>query len=199
MGLNDKMYEELLKQGTEALPFMRELLAAGKYGVDQINRLDSQIVTLASNLGKKASTELYQAGVDAAQALVNGLEAQQDKLVAMMEKIAKAMVDAINRVLGKGEYQLVGTGGKVTPIAPIKSLPVSNPKTTPKLSSASSSYSLAAGTSKAIKGTGAVASTSTSTTTKSITYNQYNSSPKALAAADVYRQTKNQLSTVKGA
>lgn len=32
-----------------------------------------------------------------------------------------------------------------------------------------------------------------------IQYNQYNTSPKALSTADVYRQTKNQLSTVKGA
>jgi hypothetical protein len=30
-------------------------------------------------------------------------------------------------------------------------------------------------------------------------YNQYNTSPKALSTADIYRQTKNQLSTTKGA
>lgn len=32
-----------------------------------------------------------------------------------------------------------------------------------------------------------------------LVYNQYNTSPKALSSADIYRQTKNQLSTVKGA
>lgn len=30
-------------------------------------------------------------------------------------------------------------------------------------------------------------------------YNQYNTSPKALSEAEIYRQTKNQLSTLKGA
>jgi hypothetical protein len=31
------------------------------------------------------------------------------------------------------------------------------------------------------------------------TYNQYNNSPKALSSAEIYRQTKNQLSVAKGA
>jgi hypothetical protein len=33
----------------------------------------------------------------------------------------------------------------------------------------------------------------------SVTYNQYNNSPKALSSAEIYRQTKNQLSVAKGA
>lgn len=36
-------------------------------------------------------------------------------------------------------------------------------------------------------------------TPSEITYNQYNNSPKALSEAEIYRQTRNQLSTVKGA
>ena len=31
-----------------------------------------------------------------------------------------------------------------------------------------------------------------------ITFNQYNSSPKAISDADIYRQTKNQISVAKG-
>jgi tape measure domain-containing protein len=34
---------------------------------------------------------------------------------------------------------------------------------------------------------------------RGVTFNQYNNSPKALSAAEVYRQTKNQLSVAKGA
>lgn len=37
------------------------------------------------------------------------------------------------------------------------------------------------------------------THTESITYNQYNTSPKPLSASEIYRQTKNQLSVTKGA
>jgi tape measure domain-containing protein len=44
----------------------------------------------------------------------------------------------------------------------------------------------------------AVASTS-STVSKAVTYNQYNTSPKALPAAEIYRQTNNQISKLKGA
>ena len=35
-------------------------------------------------------------------------------------------------------------------------------------------------------------------TPASIEFNQYNNSPKALSSAEIYRQTKNQLSIVKG-
>jgi tape measure domain-containing protein len=35
--------------------------------------------------------------------------------------------------------------------------------------------------------------------TKSVTFNQYNNSPKALSPAEIYRQTNNQLSKAKGA
>jgi hypothetical protein len=34
---------------------------------------------------------------------------------------------------------------------------------------------------------------------ESVVYNQYNNSPKALSSAEIYRQTKNQLSVTKGA
>jgi hypothetical protein len=38
----------------------------------------------------------------------------------------------------------------------------------------------------------------TATHSESIIFNQYNSSPKALSPADLYRQTKNQLSAARG-
>lgn len=39
----------------------------------------------------------------------------------------------------------------------------------------------------------------TITTNENVTFNQYNTSPKALSPAEIYRQTKNQLSIAKGA
>jgi phage-related protein len=59
--------------------------------------------------------------------------------------------------------------------------------------SSTKASSISAGT------TAASASTASSGTTKSLTFIQNNTSPKALSAADIYRQTKNQLSVVKGA
>jgi tape measure domain-containing protein len=41
--------------------------------------------------------------------------------------------------------------------------------------------------------------TDTTPATSPVTYNQYNNSPKSLSAAQIYRQTKNQLSVTKGA
>lgn len=208
-GLNDQLYADLLEQGTQALPFMRELLAGGKYAIDQVNRLDAQIVSLATNLGKKASTELYQAGVDAAQKLVQGLETQQDKLVAAMEKLADAMINAINKALGKKTITLTMSKNFTlddsdfeTPYYPVGITPKIDTSGLKKYTAAAltvqPTYTLAAGASKSIKGV-SVASTATKApiSNSSVTYNQYNNSPKALSAAEIYRQTNNQLSTIK--
>jgi hypothetical protein len=35
------------------------------------------------------------------------------------------------------------------------------------------------------------------TVSKTVNYNQYNNSPKSLSAAEIYRQTNNQLSRTK--
>lgn len=46
--------------------------------------------------------------------------------------------------------------------------------------------------------TGEILAANADASTSSVTYNQYNNSPKALSTADIYRQTKNQLSVTKG-
>lgn len=203
-GLNDKAYEDLLSKGITALPFMRQLLAAGQYGVDQVNRLDSQIVVLASNLGKKASTELYQAGVDAAAKLVQGLEAQQDKLEKAMEKLADAMLNAINRALGTMVIYLPDTFKLPRNISPNGNKPVTIPVTYSGLPTGNARVSVAPSynsASTALRTTTSAnapaAVTTPATTQKSTIYNQYINSPRAVSAAEVYRNTNNLLSVTK--
>lgn len=223
LGLNDEMYKELLSKGVSALPFVQELLSAGRNGVDAINGLDEQLVTLARNLGEKASSNLYQAAVDSASAIVKGLESQQAAIEKAMDKLANAIIKAIDSKLKIGLAK--SAGGAVDSaidamnkasdkIKPQGSLPVgvSNPKITPVVDlsnvhkSASAipkiftgvggSFALAADVSASV---GKTKSTSASlgTASSSTTFNQYNNSPKALSAVEIYRQTSNQLSVVK--
>jgi len=99
-GLNDKAYKHLLAQGADALPFAEELIAGGTASIDELNSLGSQLDKASSKLGKTASKELYQAGVDAAQGLVDGLEKQQRAIDRAMERIADKMVASIKKRLG---------------------------------------------------------------------------------------------------
>lgn len=99
LGLNDEMYKDLLSAGTSALPFAEELLAGGKAGVDELNKLGKDLDTVAGKLGKDASTALYQAGVDAARGLVVGLQKEQANLEKIMDKLANKMVSTIKAKL----------------------------------------------------------------------------------------------------
>ncbi|QJD49746.1 tape measure protein [Streptomyces phage ClubPenguin] len=100
MGLNDTAYKDLLSKGLSALPFVNDLLSQGQNGVNEINSLDKQLETVAAGLGKTASSELYDAAVNAAAGLVKGLQAQQKAIQHQMDIIADAMVKAIKKKLG---------------------------------------------------------------------------------------------------
>jgi len=100
LGLNDTMYKELIAKGTDALPFIDELLGTGKSGVTQINQLSAGLDQSAANLGTAAAKALYQAGVDSAAGLVKGLQNQQKAIEKQMDIIANAMVKSIKKSLG---------------------------------------------------------------------------------------------------
>lgn len=100
MNLDDTTYQKLLSKGLAAQPFISALLESGQIGIDEINRLDKDVASAAGDLGATASSELYQAGVDAARGLVVGLQSQQAAIAAEMDTIAQAMVTAIKSALG---------------------------------------------------------------------------------------------------
>ncbi|QBZ73583.1 tape measure protein [Streptomyces phage RosaAsantewaa] len=99
-GLNDETYKDLLATGTSALPFVEQLLAGGKTSIDELNKLSKELDTAGAALGRDASKNLYQAAVDSAAGLVEGLKKQQANIEKQMDKIADAMVKSIKKKLG---------------------------------------------------------------------------------------------------
>lgn len=257
LGLSDAAYTELLNEGIGALPIAQQLLAQGKNGVNQINALDNQLQTAATSLGKTASTDLYQAAVNSAQGLVDGLKKQQAALEKQMEVLADAMVNAIKKKLGihspstvfaevggfsaqgiaKGlddmsgivETSATNVGSKAvsamkTSLANISSVVTDNmqihPTITPVLDLSGvkkdatqigtllqgQSLSVQSAYAKAVNASAGYAANQAATAAtqtgvkaqQAVTFNQYNSSPAALSPADIYRQTKNQLSQARG-
>jgi hypothetical protein len=255
-GLNDETYKDLLAQGPSALPFVEELLDKGIEGIKEINKLGKELDAAGALLGKEASKALYQAGVDSARGIVEGLIREQASIEAVMDVIADKMVTAIKQKLGikspSREFMKVGKfsaeglirglgemsgsiekAAETTGVAAVDALRKSisgfsdlivsdvdlNPRITPVLDL--SSVKKSAGEMGGILGNRAIAidssfakaryvaeSYATSqaavmdvmpVASNSVSYTQNNYSPKALSAAEIYRQTKNQLSTVKGA
>ncbi|WPJ30718.1 tape measure protein [Streptomyces phage Psst2] len=253
-GLNDELYKDLLEQGPSALPFVNELLDKGIAGVNEVNKLGKDLDAAGAHIGKMGSDALYQAGVDSAKGILNGLKSQQAAIEKQMDAIAAAMIKAIKAKLKikspsrvfmeMGGYSAQGLikgldemSGSVersaarTGTAAVESLRKSlvgfsdlitndndmQPVITPVLD-LSSIRKEAAGIS-GMFGSSYIPTDSAYAKAKyvasgfasnqaaaedaqiggSVSYVQNNYSPKALSSAEIYRNTKNQLSTVKGA
>lgn len=100
MGLNQTALEQLIDAGPEAgLAAANAILAEGAGAVAAINDLQIKLQNQADYLGQFAADNMYDAGIKAAQGLVNGLESQIGALEDTMEKLARALVKAIRRAL----------------------------------------------------------------------------------------------------
>jgi tape measure domain-containing protein len=258
LGLNDNQYKDFLAQGTEIQPFLDSLLSAGGTAIDELNKIDVSLSSSASALGEGAADELYAAGINIAQGLVDGLESQLKTITDKMKSIGKAIADEIKKELGikspskvfaeiggftmKGLAKGIDKNTKVVDISArragqiaIESMKKSlesmdaavnsgldiQPTIAPVLDldsfrkdaakmaglmgpvpveasvsaqSAVSTYDAVETTRAAVEAFQALQATGTT-----LEYTQINNSPKALSSAEIYRQTKSQISTVKGA
>jgi hypothetical protein len=101
MGVRNDVYQEIANAGVEAGgATAAAILAGGSKTVAQVNKLQAGIASASAGLGTDASRKLYQAGVDAAQGLVNGLSAKSKQLTAAAEHLAQQLTDAVKRKLG---------------------------------------------------------------------------------------------------
>ena len=101
MGLSNDAYKQLVDAGVEqGGETARALIAGGAGAVQELNDLMAQLDTVGKGIGSDSSTRLYQAGVDAAQGLLDGLKSQETALAAAAEQIAASLVAAVNRTLG---------------------------------------------------------------------------------------------------
>jgi phage-related protein len=100
LGLNNQTYKELVDAGVDGGAAAAEILAkGGKAAIGQVNALASQIGQQATGLASEASKALYQAGVDAARGLVQGLQSQSSALAKAAQTLANQIVAAIKKAL----------------------------------------------------------------------------------------------------
>lgn len=99
-GLRGDLLEQIASAGVEAgAATAAALVAATPQQLAAINSAQGGLVKASKKTGTTVADALYGAGVKAAQGLVDGLKSQEAAIQKQMDKIAKAMVDAIKKAL----------------------------------------------------------------------------------------------------
>lgn len=99
LGLDDATYQKLLTEGPADQAFAKQLLAGGKTAVEGLNKLDANLTVTSKRLATNAANNLKQAGIDAAEGLVKGLQSKHDAIRREMEEIAREMLAALKKEL----------------------------------------------------------------------------------------------------
>lgn len=117
-GVDDTTYSQLLEKGVAGggIGAAQELVQGGPQLVQQVAGLQGQLATAGAALGTSASTVLYQAGVDSAQGLVDGIKSKQvdnDAAIALVQqslalRISALGVDVSGLTKGTGEAIAAG-------------------------------------------------------------------------------------------
>lgn len=100
-GVSDSVYKQIVDAGAEqGNAYAEAILAGGQGAVSEVNSLADQIDLVSTAIGSAAASQMYQAGVDAAQGLVDGLLSLSAELDSAAAELGAAIANAIKRELG---------------------------------------------------------------------------------------------------
>ena len=91
-----------------------ELLSGGQAAIQRANQLVDTVTTVSQAVGVAAATEFYQGGINAAQALIDGIQAQMPMIQSILDGIAAAL----SKALGKNVASVDLGGGSSTTVSP---------------------------------------------------------------------------------
>lgn len=99
-GLNQTQIQQLVNAGVEGgLGYAQAIADGGPEAIAELNDLQNQINQAADGLGTTAAQDMYGAGIQAAEGLIKGLQAQRKKLEKFARQLAKDLVNAIKKEL----------------------------------------------------------------------------------------------------
>lgn len=172
-----------------------------------VNLASSALSAAKSFLGIKSPSKRFhdEVGAPSGMGVVGGLLSTTDAIASASETVAGTALDSMKTALS-GINDLVDTNLNANPtITPVVDLTQAQ-KGFNTLSSMTKNQLIAASTSSSVASSISASNTAAASALgtnqangQSVTFNQYNTSPVALDEATIYRQTKNQLSVVKGA
>ena len=131
MGLSESAIQQVLQTGYEAgSKIADEIIMGGQTIVDQVNKMVESVNYIAESVGFYGAEKFYQAGVDQAQALVDGLMQQLADRESEIEAWARRIAELI-RMAGQGDVPAgagagKGTGTGTPKVTKVKPAPVSS-------------------------------------------------------------------------
>jgi len=100
-GLNRTSLQQLIDAGPEGgLATAAAIAAGGQAAIKEVNTLTGQLVTTGQGLGTAMSAEFHTAGINAAAALVRGLEKDSAALDLAAKRLARRLAAAVRSELG---------------------------------------------------------------------------------------------------
>lgn len=100
-GLNATSIQQLLDAGVDGgLSTAEAIQAGGLSAIGQINHLTTQLQTAGGSLGDAMAKSFKQAGINAADGLVEGLKAKQKELDRAADRLGRLLAAAVKKALG---------------------------------------------------------------------------------------------------
>lgn len=184
-------------------------------GISTVANKAKEVAQGALNAAKKLlgiaspSKEFFKVGLWSDEGLAGGMDKGTNVVEASAEAVAQSALDMMKKTLANAGDVIANDMNTQPVIRPVldltdirKGSQVIDGLLTPTAIAPSTSYTKASSIvadTRAQEEAAAVATLEAPIQETNLTYNQYNSSPKAISSGEVYRQTKNQLSTVKEA
>jgi phage-related protein len=115
-GLSKDLIRQILEMGPEAgAQFAASLAGADKATIQRFNKLQGQIGSASSKLGKQGADLLFDSGKKAGAGFLTGLKAQQKNIEKLMLSIARGMQRAIRKALGiRSPSRVMASVGRMT-------------------------------------------------------------------------------------
>jgi uncharacterized coiled-coil DUF342 family protein len=167
---------------------------------------DAMVKSIKKKLGIKSPSRVFMGiGKFTIEGLVNALDAGKSAVEKSSEATGQAAIDSMRKSLtGFSDLiaQDIDDRPTITPVLDLSSVKRGARSIggmfTGAAFSVDSAYSKAVQAHAGYMSNRNAAAQTDERSVSAITYNQYNTSPKALSEAEIYRQTKNQLSVRKG-
>jgi hypothetical protein len=202
---SSSLYQAAVDSAQGLVDGLKKQQAAIEAQMDKI--ADAMVKSIKKKLGIKSPSKVFaEVGNFSAKGLVSGLEGSSTLVAKSAESIGTTAVESMRKSLANtskmtlAELDMQPTIRPVLDLTDVKKGADEISNTLAKASiSTSGALANAMTVSAAVSNSRDLVNETATGGTKDVTFNQYNTSPKAISAADTYRQTKNQLSKAKGA
>lgn len=205
---SSQLYQAAVDSAAGLVKGLQNQQAAIEKQMDTI--ADAMVKSIKKALGIKSPSRVFaEVGGYAGQGLTNGLADSSKMIATTAANMGNGAVDSLRKSLaGLSDIvtdQMIDAKPTITPVLDLtqfKKDASTMSGLVPSTTSLSvndayqSAQSVLSGVNSLQQ---AVLDSATTTAQNAITYNQYNTSPKALSSIEIYRGTKNQLSKTKGA